>query len=40
MDPDSMRRITYMAVGGLAIFFGFQYFSLCVISVGKLARVF
>jgi hypothetical protein len=32
-------HIAYMAAGGLAIYFGFQWFGICVIAVGKLARV-
>jgi hypothetical protein len=39
-DPDFPRRIAYMVIGGLSIYFGFQYAGLCFIAVGKLVHVF
>jgi hypothetical protein len=36
-DP---RQMAYMAAGGLAIFFGFQYAGLCLVAIGKLTHIF
>lgn len=39
MDPDFVQRVAYMSAGGLAIYYGVQYFGVCMAAILALVGV-